>query len=558
MKAEFHPQGLPASTHELKKWTYWRGPIGSHVLERRDGLGGTIRMTAGVGDGDGIGSAFIDYIDFTFDREVFILPQPGVTKISADTIRVGAGADMFALQGTWTLDYFYKEPMNGEQFVLAPPQLTRVCKIGKVEVPLSPSLINGKEGAKLRIALATGKKTDNVWEDAFGFWMPYEASQPGIGGLHLIQPIYGYEQDYLTHFLMHRMNRQRSFYECRHASSGAPMRNVVTGMLGYNMERMPQMNSTLPLFWVADNPTAPWNGFGVKPKMWNTGQCPYFGKLHGGWGGFNSHNDQHLPRDFVPALTMMRMWGDECARLDLEMLLQDTFYAYPDGKIPIPVARAGSGFYGHRAPSWISFLRTEMGLASTIARNSGIAQMANCKVLRIPYSNGLGAVPDPYLVSSGVPDPLDHKWNFDQSMEAWIMYHAFISAGMYREARALAASEFLDMSSVSNRKGYVPKFWNTGELRPATRLRAGGDVPTDQVTVGAGVPDYAPPMVMGLEACREMQFGGDPDPWIKSMLRFSTPTMGKATNIADLRTKLRAEVLGRHQIVAALAAAERA
>lgn len=567
IEAHFKPQNRDRTSYQLKCWSYWAGSLGSHVCERIDGIGrvvsGTIRMTNGVYDGDEVGAIKFEYIDFVFEREVWIIPQRGVKKVRANAIRVGEGADYMPVQGTWSLEYFF-QPVEETS---VPEVIQRVahCSVGTINVPL-PSLMKGRYsfGTRYMQLLASGiRNTDQygnkinegeLWNDAFGIWMPYGIPIPNDGGLKGIASVYGYEQDYTTLLFKHRLNRQRSFIECRHAKDGRPVLNPVKGPIGYNLERTNTINSKLPRFWIGVSDRI-YEDIRAKPRQWNSGTCAYQYRLEGGDNGYSDYNGQHLIRAAAPALAMWRMYRDECALLDLEMLLQDTYYAHPEETLPRPVEGQGSGFYGRREPAWVSFLRTEMGRPTEMPYLMEKAQMVNGLIMRQPYSNTLGSIPSPYEFSDAVLEPLPKNLHYSASMEEWLTNGALVSAGLHRAARRQAAV-FLQDDCAIRMKGYCPKFFATGyDLNPR-ETAAGITQVLNKVNVGTGKGDYAPWLLLGLMAWVDALHGLDPAVWIDAMIRTAPPTSAKANTREELLRKLRDEYTGRDNIVAALSALE--
>jgi hypothetical protein len=482
-------------------WNYLAGPLGAWLFHD-----GTLRLSAGVYDDDGVGLVY-------------------VKSVRWDEHEMSTGADVIG-----------RAPLVVRPWSTGNPNHREHWFIGGVPILLRD-------------------ETMPIKRERLGMWEVEGDDTPGDGGMNRIAPIPLIPAD---PYGSHARTMARMALDCLSRETGLPMDPARVELEGYYaLDGNWNKNTTIKRFV---EPMTLTSGDDRRvPKRWNQGTCTYeqrfLGFGSGMYSGYQPFNGQHRGRALMSVQVLAECYDDECAKLDASVLAHDALYAHPKWDLP-PVSGQGSAFYGRREASWAMMafrsLQDQSPLQSAgkalVAAQTGAGCVMRCRQGE-PESQGFS--PDAWVASAAVPTPLPLNVDAEQSMERWLKDAAHATAGNWRQVHQSVQRFYEDPSiftrSLPAKLGYVPKFLGVGVKNGAA---------FDRVTIGAGKGDFAPLIGLGLAACHTLHQGKYPRAEIGWMMQIGTPTMGKATTIKDMLQRLKSDQGGQYQTPAAIQAFE--
>lgn len=468
-------------------WNYLFGPVGAWFWPSRDDEPDTLRLSAGVYNGEG---------------------EAGVVYLRG-------------------VEWKGREYAKGDECLYRAPLILRDWLKSYLE-PARPVVLGG-------VSFQMPYEVHKPRRETLGMWTVEGDTGPDWGGLHRVAPIPSIPE---ALSLSHAGTMARMALDCLDRETGLPMAPHAIVRDGYYATtRYWGKVSTLPRFVESAGDDR------RKPRKWNAGSCGYEERLlgygSGLYNGFQPFDGQHLGRALGPVQALAEGYGDPCAALDWRVLASDCVYAHPVWSAPTK-PHNGSAFLGGREAAWCVLAMRGLHDPRLLARAGEAlagAQMPNGGVQRMSYGSWQPS-PDCWVKSVSVPTPLPVSTDAEQSMERFLTTAAFAATGRWREAHATVDSLFAygglrsAFGALVTKYGYVPKF-----LGVAHR----GSAPFRRVTVGAGGPDFAPWIPLGLMMHHWHHEGWSAGKYLRWILRIHTPTQGKGLTLRDLRRRLELE-----------------
>ena len=493
-------------------WTYLDGPIGVHAP--RENVPGaevySIRISAGVLDGNGRGGVRFDRIELDFGEPVSV-DRTGATVAEVNGGRVilgGDGRHCIPPRGALRV----RVALGTDPSVLyARPRLSKSVRLTPTfSVPIPDSLA-------IFADYWAGKHNPIGMRR---WWGSLDSGGPGGEYLDFLA---GYEGSCALALWRSDGAMNRENVDCLRASDGLPA--TPGDSREYGWWRVWNRYGQLTEF--CDTPT-PYE-YDRRPLWWNDGPCPYENQACAIdiYSAPAPNNFEHKRRTTAPLEVAVEQWGDKLAAIDRMMVAADTSYSWSphiDELVGQSVARAGQGHsvLGGRGPAWAvdamhrdhatSFLALQLVRATERVQT----EAGTCRRIRPEEDWGSPAM---YVASQDIPDPLPRSMDGCQLMEEIINAWTRARCGHVDSARLLLdrmfRSErtwrrlFVNDPSMFERWGHFPKFLGVSE----------NGVPVRRITRKAGGQDYFPwvAAAMGVYLSRDKQ------PFIDAMKKMPSP-----------------------------------
>lgn len=494
-------------------WTYLDGPIGVHAP--RENVPGaevySLRITAGVLDGNGRGGVRFDRIDLEFGEPVCV-DVNGSTVVSSDGGRVTLGGD-------------------GVRHCIPPRGALRV----RVAIGTDPNVLYARPRVSKSVRLTPTFSVPIPDSLAF-FADPAAGMHPPIGlrrwygsldsgapGGEYLSFLPGSEGSARLALLRSDATMNRENLDCFRAADGLPA--PLTTTRDYGWWRNWTQSGQLAEFC---QPFGQWQ-YDRAPLWWNDGPCPYENDACAVdiYRAPAPNNFEHKRRTTAPLEVAVEQYGDKLAAIDRMMVAADTAYSWSphiDELVAQSVARVGQGHsvLGGRGPAWaVDAMHQESAtgfLALQMVRATERVQTEAGTCRRIKPEEDWGS-PAMYVASGAIPDPLPRNMDGCQLMEEIINAWTRARCGYVDSARLLLDRMFrservwqrmyVKDPCMFERWGGFPKFLGVSL----------DGVPVRRITRKAGGMDYFPwvAAAMGVFLSRDKQ------PFLDAMKKMPSP-----------------------------------